>query len=181
MTANVARLVRAMGARDHAILVGWTLRRRPGTLTLMRAVTHCGDAAVVIAVTLGLLLTTVGALNDAARLAAFTLTVSHALVQLLKRSIGRPRPTLPPGACLIAAPDRYSFPSGHAAAALSLALPLALILPLPGAVAVMGLGLLVGLSRCYLGVHYPGDVVMGWTLATAAYTIAPAALAVTGG
>jgi undecaprenyl-diphosphatase len=66
---------------------------------------------------------------------------------------------------LIHPPDRFSFPSGHAAAGLSLALPLALALPVVLGITVLSLGLAVGLTRCYLGVHYPGDVLAGWSLA----------------
>lgn len=175
MTA-VARLVRAMGRRDQAMLVEWTLRRRPGTLRFMRTVTHCGDALAVIGITIVLLATQDGTLHYSARIAGFTLALSHGLVQLLKRTVGRPRPHLPPGACLIEAPDRFSFPSGHAAAALSLALPLAAVAPAPLGVALLGMGVLVGLSRCYLGVHFPGDVMAGWALALITYLAAPASL-----
>jgi undecaprenyl-diphosphatase len=65
---------------------------------------------------------------------------------------------------LIQAPDRFSFPSGHSAAALAVALALGTFLPLPAALLLIAVGLLVGVSRSYLGVHYPGDVLAGWLL-----------------
>jgi hypothetical protein len=55
-----------------------------------------------------------------------------------------------------------------------LVVPLAAALPVAGGSAILGLALLIGLSRCYLGVHYPGDVLTGWTLALlAALSSAP--------
>jgi undecaprenyl-diphosphatase len=68
---------------------------------------------------------------------------------------------------LVTVPDRFSFPSGHATAAMSMALPLFLAVPGLGGVVFLVTGILVGLSRCYLGVHYPGDVAAGWALAAA--------------
>lgn len=79
-------------------------------------------------------------------------------------------------ASLIHAPDRFSFPSGHTAASLSIALCLAPILHASLAAAVLLLAALVGLSRCYLGVHYPGDVFMGWLLGAAGAWAAPLVL-----
>ena len=62
-------------------------------------------------------------------------------------------------------PDRFSFPSGHATAGLAVAFPLYFALPPLAAVIVLCLGLAIGVSRAYLGVHYPGDVLMGWVTA----------------
>lgn len=180
MTSRVGRIVRTIDRHDYDALVAWTEHRRPVTSRLMHAITHAGDAGSVIACVLILGVAGVGAVRNAALVAGFTLASSHAAVQLLKRGVGRPRPSLPQGLCLIDAPDRFSFPSGHAAAALSIALPLAAIAPAPVGFALLGTGILVGLSRCYLGVHYPGDVVVGWCLALVSYLVAPSALAAFG-
>ena len=74
---------------------------------------------------------------------------------------------------LIEPEDRFSFPSGHAAAGLAVALPIAVAIGGLLGAAVLLFGLAVGVSRCYLGVHYPGDVLMGWLLAAATYAAAP--------
>jgi undecaprenyl-diphosphatase len=78
---------------------------------------------------------------------------------------------------LIEPEDRFSFPSGHAAAGLSVALPLALALGGGAGTLMLVAGLLVGVSRCYLGVHYPGDVLVGWALASGATMIAESVMA----
>jgi membrane-associated phospholipid phosphatase len=80
------------------------------------------------------------------------------------------RLVLPVGfASLARAPDHFSFPSGHSAGALAVVLPVAGDLMAEGRVALAAIcvvpTLLVGVSRSYLGVHYPGDVVAGWALA----------------
>ena len=93
---------------------------------------------------------------------------SHLVVQLIKRTVSRGRPRMPSGVqALVQPPDRFSFPSGHAASSLSVALAVAVMLPAPLGALLVGLAMVVGLSRCYLGVHYPGDVLMGWLLALA--------------
>ena len=105
--------------------------------------------------------------SHAARDGLATLLISHLLVQIVKRTVTRPRPSR----CVIGAnrtsePDRFSFPSGHSAAAMSVALAYGLALPnLAGPLVI--LALLVGASRVFLGVHYPGDVVAGQLLAIA--------------
>jgi undecaprenyl-diphosphatase len=90
--------------------------------------------------------------------------------QSIKPLVDRPRPFLNPA---IAArvvqqppPITPSFPSGHSAA--SIAGALALSRAWPGArAALLALAALIALSRVYVGVHYPSDIVAGALLGLA--------------
>ncbi|HEX2206757.1 MAG TPA: phosphatase PAP2 family protein [Longimicrobium sp.] len=166
---------------DERALHALVLRRHPRLDRAMHLVTHLGDAAVTIGVTLALLLGAVPTLRDAGVRAAFALVASHAVVQLLKRTVTRARPRMPEGfAALVQPPDRFSFPSGHAASSLSVAVAVAAVLAPSASAALVALALVVGLSRCYLGVHYPGDVIAGWTLALLGILAAGPALSLLG-
>jgi undecaprenyl-diphosphatase len=57
-------------------------------------------------------------------------------------------------------PRSFSFPSGHTASSFASAWILALVWPKARA-QLFGLAAIVGLSRIYLGAHYPGDVAFG--------------------
>lgn len=86
----------------------------------------------------------------------------------LKELAGRARPPLAdPGlSALVTLPGDPSMPSGHAATAAAAAVVVALRHPrlrLP----VLALALAIGLSRIYLGVHYPADVLAGLALGAA--------------
>ncbi|MCB9496411.1 MAG: phosphatase PAP2 family protein [Fibrobacteria bacterium] len=84
------------------------------------------------------------------------------LYKFLKNQINRPRPFERNVAveALSTPPDRFSFPSGHTMNNLAVALYLGHFLPglLPF---LLPFAVLVGVSRVYLRVHYPTDVLMG--------------------
>ena len=66
---------------------------------------------------------------------------------------------------LIKTPSSSSFPSGHSATAAAGALSLSVLYPLFAPLLLAG-GLLIALSRIYLGVHYPFDVLAGVLIGT---------------
>ena len=94
-----------------------------------------------------------------------TLVVSHLLVQLVKRTVVRDRPAkVERCVSLVREPDRFSFPSGHAAASMSVALAYGTTFPV-WAPPLLLVAAAVGFSRVRLGVHYPSDVLVGQLLA----------------
>jgi undecaprenyl-diphosphatase len=78
----------------------------------------------------------------------------------LKWIVARPRPTVDMGAIMYASAENYSFPSTHATAAFAFAYVCARVDPAIR-VWVYILASLIGLSRVYLGVHYPFDILAG--------------------
>jgi membrane-associated phospholipid phosphatase len=81
---------------------------------------------------------------------------------VLKNAIGRERPPLadPRVHALIPLPHDPSMPSGHAMMAFAGAALLTLVAPRFGW-AFVALAAAIAVSRVYLGVHFPSDVVVG--------------------
>ncbi|MDE3171786.1 MAG: phosphatase PAP2 family protein [Gemmatimonadota bacterium] len=155
-----------LAARDRDLYVRWALDDRSARAlrTVLTAVTHAGGAFGSIALA-SLPLLGIRPLAAAGARPLAALVVSHLVVQLFKRTVGRPRPSQTLSArAAIAEPDRFSFPSGHAAAAMSIAVVYAVLFPALAVPAIVG-ATAVGLTRVFLGVHYPGDVIAGQAIA----------------
>lgn len=99
--------------------------------------------------------------------AAWTLATvlgGRAAVELIKWATDRPRPEIEAHPVWVAS---QAFPSGHAANSMITYLAAVLVLLPPGRrsaglLAAVGLSLVIGATRPFLGVHWPTDVVGGW-------------------
>lgn len=98
------------------------------------------------------------------------LVASQALIHLLKRVINRPRPYVSIGWVIAIHPPKctYSLPSGHSSSALTMALVLSSFFPEIMPLLMFG-AFLVGLSRIYMGCHYPSDVLAGFMIALSVF------------
>ena len=168
-------------AIDEAIILGFRVPGDPADPIgppwleeAVRDVTALGSAPTLVMAVLAV----VGflALAKAWRLAIFTLAASGGGLiasSLLKYTIDRPRPDLVPHGNLI---YTSSFPSGHSMMSAVVYLTLAALvvrlmkkrrLKSYALAVAMTLTLLVGVSRIYLGVHWPSDVLAGWAAGAA--------------
>ena len=137
-----------------------------------RFITHSGDRYVVII--LGIILLLIKSLREkyGVKFAIAALS-STALYQIMKYIFQRPRPDL---ALRLIEQGGYSFPSGHSMNCLvSYGILIYLLLRYCenrrlAKLLSFGLGLLtilIGFSRVYVGVHYPTDIIGGWSLGIA--------------
>ena len=147
----------------HALYAG----ERPALLAAARFFTALGEPAVLIAAGVAVLLWLwyLGRARLGAALFLVALT-GRGLSELQKYWIARPRPSLDPHLVLV---KTSSFPSGHAASSMIFYTTMAFALTIgtrSHRLAVAGavvLSLLIGTSRVMLGVHWPSDVVGGWS------------------
>ena len=127
-----APLLDRLGAHDRALMLRCAIPPRSGGLprAAWTAVTHAGGAGPSV-LAAGLPALGCCTLRRGSVLALVTLVASHLLVQLVKRTVVRRRPSaVEVCTALVREPDRFSFPSGHAAAAMSVAVAYGLVYPL---------------------------------------------------
>jgi membrane-associated phospholipid phosphatase len=150
---------------QEAILLFFQRISNPFLDTLAQAVTMCGELAVSIV----LICTVLWCLNKRKALAiCSTMLTALAAMGALKAIVRYPRPWLVIeglDSSRLETATGYSFPSGHTTTAASMYGSLSKAyrkrwLSILCAVLI----LLVGLSRNYLRVHWPMDVVGGWIL-----------------
>ncbi len=137
--------------------------RNPVLDVIFKAITHLGDKGAIWIV-LGVLLLFFEKSRRAGVLVLFSLFMSLLINNMvLKHVFSRTRPyevvegLIP----LIPAPRDFSFPSGHTASSFAAAISIYRTMPKIFGVSALILAGLIALSRLYVGVHYPTDVIGG--------------------
>lgn len=135
----------------------------PGLVPLMKAFTFLGSETFYLFLLPGLIWCW---RQDVVRPLVVLVVLNFLLNFALKEAFALPRP---PAYLHWTAAGGYGFPSGHAQGAMVLFGYLAWTWKQYWWPTLLILG--IGISRVYLGVHYPQDVVGGWTLGLVALMI----------
>ena len=160
----------AVQSLDESIMFVIKDVRSPFLNTVMRTVTWAGSyAAAIVAVVIALLLWWIRGWKNSALRLAVAVGGAAAYNALLKVLFARLRPEVIPA---MVTTETFSFPSGHTTIAVALYGSLAVMFwrreqrTVP--VALVFFAGVVALSRIYLGIHYPSDVLgalflgIGW-------------------
>lgn len=154
--------------------------RHPFLNTVMTWITHIGGVPASIVIVTGIAGYLYFKLKEKALAIWYVLTVAigaGALNQLFKYLFARERPS---DIEQLIEQGGYSFPSGHSMGSMVLYGGLVFLFvqlgkgrtkKIAAAIVAAFIILLVGISRIYLGVHFPSDVIGGFSLGAAALAI----------
>jgi undecaprenyl-diphosphatase len=142
---------------------------------LLSRITHFGGARATILATLAIWCFAPKPVSTVGMQAFIALALSHIPVAVVKKLYPRLRPYLVlPDAIPCKNPLKdHSFPSGHTTAIFSVIAPFVIAFNWIGLI-LIPFAMIVGMSRMYLGLHYPSDVAAGCVIGcvTAAGTVA---------
>ncbi len=154
----------ALTALDGGILLFIQEHIRCGFLTpVMKLASLLGDGGMIWIIT-ALVLLIIPKTRRRGLDAALCLAAAAALNNLvLKNIVARPRPflTFPEIELLVKPLASYSFPSGHACSSFAAAFALARAFRGKGGAWAYVPAALIALSRIYVGIHYPTDILAG--------------------
>ncbi len=152
---------RSWGSPDSHIMRFFQKGRSKRLTQVMKFITHLGDGWLWVLLCLIALIINL----DTGIAMTLSLLIQIGFQSILKRIFSRKRPYIKHKDLtnLMLPPDRFSFPSGHTLAAFSITFVLQYFYP-PLFIPMVVLSSLIGISRIYLGLHYPSDVLIGVVL-----------------
>jgi undecaprenyl-diphosphatase len=155
------------GAVDRQVLAGLYAGQRPAIADAARLLTLLGGGYFVTPLVAAVALVLAFRGQPWSALVLFVgNTLGRLLIELQKYELGRMRPDLNPHLVTVFS---LSFPSAHSANAMLTYVAMALLLVRDQARRIWWTGaallltLAIGLSRVLLGVHWPSDVLGGWS------------------
>lgn len=164
----MSRVVSWLQKHEHRMFFFVNQRIQHSALDyFFNAITHLGGATAMIIIALCVALFTEGVWRIAGIESCIALAASHVPVAIIKKKYPRLRPYLVlkgTHTCKKPLTD-HSFPSGHTTAVFSVTVPLMLVHSWI-AIILLPIASLVGLSRIYLGLHYPSDCLAGLLIGT---------------
>jgi undecaprenyl-diphosphatase len=150
-----------MRSLDHRIVAWMSGLDLPLVTPLAKALSAVGASGLVFVVVAAMLSARARRAGPVL-LTLATVILADAVSRAMKAAFDRPRPSIAHADvhALVAVPGNASMPSGHAWIAFASAVVLGGLAPRlrPW---MLGLACLIALSRVYLGVHYPSDVLVG--------------------